>query len=62
MEEEYKGYAIVGDGKYGYKEIKPVGKGSVHMSLRGSYTTAYMAKRDIDRYLTEKGVKDGKAE
>jgi hypothetical protein len=47
---EYRGYLIVGDGTYGYKEIKPAGKGSVHLSLRGAYTTAVFAKKAIDMY------------
>lgn len=60
---EYKGHLIVGDKTYGYKEIKPVGKGSVHMSLRGRYTTASMAQRAIDNYLnTGKVAKGGKTD
>jgi hypothetical protein len=56
----YKDYRIVGDGTYGYKEIKPVAKGSVHQSLRGKYTTAVKAQKDIDTYLESKVVKGGK--
>lgn len=48
---EYKDFLIVGDGVYGYKEIKPVGKGSVHLSLRGKYTTLTAARKAIDFYL-----------
>lgn len=69
METEYKGYVIVGDGTYGYKEIKPVGKGSVHLELRGSFTNADQAKIAIDRHLAtkpapkKKGVtKDGQSD
>lgn len=51
METIYRGYSIQGDNTYGYKEIKPVGKGSVHLSLRGQYTTAAFAQRAIDYHL-----------
>lgn len=54
IQTEYKGYLIAGDGTYGMKEIKPVGKGSVPMPLRGSYTSAYMAHKAIDTHLREK--------
>lgn len=57
MSQEYKGYIIVGDGTYGMKEIKPVGKGSVHMSLRGKYTSSVTAMKDIDRYIGENAPK-----
>lgn len=60
---EYKDHLISGDGTYGYKEIKPVGKGSVHMTLRGKYTTAAQAMRAIDLYLdTVKVAKGGKTD
>lgn len=59
---EYKDYLIVPDGTYGYKEIKPVGKGSVHLSLRGKYTTEAVAKRAIDFHVESKVVKGGKAD
>lgn len=55
---EYKGYKIVHDGSYGHKLIKPIGKGSVHKSLLGSYTTSVFATKQIDAYLEE--VKDAK--
>lgn len=51
---EYNGFNIVGDGTFGYKHIKPTGKGSVALSLRGVYTTAYEAQRAIDAYLKTK--------
>ena len=51
---EYKGYKIEGDGTFGYSEIKPIGKGSVHLSLRGSYTTPTFAMKHIDAYLEDK--------
>lgn len=59
---EYRGYAIEGDGTYGQKVIKPIGKGSVHLNLRGSYTTVAFAKRAIDVFLTQKDVPNGKAD
>lgn len=58
METEYKGYKIVSDKGYGFKEIKPTGKGSVHLSLRGKYTTVAVARQAIDSYLDSKQVKD----
>jgi len=57
---EYNGYYIENDGTYGQKLIKPVGKGSVHLSLRGSYTTVAFAKRAIDVYLSTKVEANGK--
>lgn len=51
---EYKGYSIAGDGTFGYKNIKPVGKGSVPADLRGLYTNANFAKKGIDSYLAAK--------
>ncbi len=63
MQEEYNGYLIVGDGTYGMKEIKPIGKGSVHLQLRGKYTTSALAKVAIDLHSkSTKGVKGGKAD
>jgi hypothetical protein len=60
---EYRGYLIVGDGTFGYKQIKPVGKGSVHLSLRGDYTTAAFARKAIDYYEdVEKVTKGGKTD
>lgn len=51
---EYEGYTIVGDGTFGYKHIKPAGKGSVALPLRGMYTTAFEAQQAIDAYNREK--------
>tara|TARA_R110000772_G_scaffold144025_1_gene253579 strand:- start:11734 stop:11934 length:201 start_codon:yes stop_codon:yes gene_type:complete len=51
---EYNGYNIVGDGTFGYKHIKPLGKGSVSLELRGIYTTAYEAQKAIDDYVRTK--------
>ena len=63
MTEQYREHLIVGDKTFGYKEVKPVGKGSVHLSLRGKYTTAVQARQAIDSYLdTIKVVKGDKAD
>ena len=50
MIEEYKGYNIVSaEGNEGrFKRIKPIGKGSIPVSLLGLYTTALEAKKAID--------------
>jgi hypothetical protein len=55
---EYEGYKIESDGSYGNKIIKKVGKGSVHRSLRGSFTTTVFAIRQIDAHL--EGIKNDK--
>jgi len=48
--EEYKGYNIVsGEGNNSrFKQIKPIGKGSIYSSLLGLYTNAAEAKKAID--------------
>ncbi len=45
---EYSGYNIENDGTFGMKYIKPIGRGSIPMELRGAFTTANAAKRMID--------------
>lgn len=57
---EYKGYSIVGDGSYGFKNIKAVGKGSVNLELRGSFTNAKQAELAIDRFLLKEAAKPKK--
>lgn len=59
---EYNGYRIVGDGTYGYKEIKQAGRGSIHLSLRGKFTTEKVARQAIDQHLNSKVTKDDKAD
>jgi hypothetical protein len=59
---EYNGYRIVGDGTYGYKEIKQAGRGSIHLSLRGKFTTEKVARQAIDQHLNSKVNKDDKAD
>ena len=61
---EYNGYKIEGDGTFGYSNIKPIGKGSVPLELRGTYTTKTFAQKAIDGYIAtkKKGKINGKAE
>lgn len=61
MSVEYKGYKIEGDGKFGYKHIKPKGKGSVPKELRGSFTTSDFAEKAINSHLSKKAVSNGTA-
>lgn len=56
LKEEYKGYAIVGDGTFGQKKIQAI-KGSLPVVLHGGFTTSQFAKVAIDRYLAEKKKK-----
>ncbi len=58
---EYRGYKIVGDGTFGYKEIKPVGRGSVPTGLRGTWVTVRDATRAIDLEVDRKEVANGEA-
>lgn len=57
--EEYKGYTIkpVKD-LIGY-QIEYTGRGSTHMSLRGSFTDRATARKFIDKYTERKEVEDG---
>jgi len=59
---EYAGYRIEGDGSYGFKEIKPVGKGSVPKELRGKFTHARQAQLCIDSFLAKQPKKAAKKE
>lgn len=59
---EYNGYKIVGDGTYGYKEIKSLGRGALPLALRGVFTTEKVARQAIDYYLATKVNKDDKAD
>ena len=59
---EYNGFKIEGDGVFGYSHIKPIGKGSVPLPLRGTYTTKTFAQKAIDAYLSmKKGKVNDKA-
>jgi hypothetical protein len=42
------GYNIEGDGTFGMKIIKSIGRGALPMELRGSFTSHTAAKRIID--------------
>lgn len=60
---EYKGYKIESTGGWGYKQIKPIGRGSVHAKLGGLYTTTAFAKSAIDIHMSDKkGKQNGKAD
>lgn len=56
---EYNGYRIIGDGTFGQKLIQNIGRGSLPLSLRGSFTSVPQAQRAIDVVITEKGDKNG---
>jgi len=60
---EHKGYNISA-ASFGLYEVKPVGRGSVHKSLRGKYTTPTSAQYAIDSFENSKvkGVKGGQTE
>lgn len=60
-QEEYRGLLIVGDGTYGHKIIKAIGKGSIPTDLLGSFTTSRMAKIAIDRVKNMKPLNTRKA-
>lgn len=57
---EYRGYQIVTDNTNMMKEIKAIGRGSVHLSLRGHYTTEKYAMKSIDVYENGKEAGNGK--
>jgi hypothetical protein len=57
---EYKGFDIIGDGTFGMKVIKAVGKGSVPMLLRGSYSNDRFAQHAVDVHLSNKEKGNGK--
>lgn len=61
MSIEYKGYKVVTEDPYMLKVIKPIGKGSVHLSLRGKFTTSGEACKAIDKFLVSQEKVDGKA-
>lgn len=51
-------YKIEGDGVYGLKSIKPIGKGSVPAELRGKFTTEYEAVKAITAHKGDEIGKD----
>lgn len=56
---DYKGYAIVNDLASPLKRVEAIGRGSVHLSLRGYYTSLKEAMKAIDLFLIQKGGTDG---
>lgn len=58
---EYRGYQIIHDGTFGYKEIKPTGRGSVPLPLRGIWTTSRDAQKAIDAEVNKKDVVNAEA-
>lgn len=60
MSREYKGYMIDTDDSSVLKIIKPIGKGSVHLDLRGKYTSDSEAELAINRFLSLKEIPNGK--
>lgn len=61
MKQEYKGYIIEGDGTFGMKHIKNVGRGALPKTLKGAYTDTTNAIKAIENYLRSKGVDNGEA-
>ena len=57
---EYKGYSIEGDGTFGMKVIKSIGKGALPKLLKGSFSNHRVAENAIDSYLNGKGDKNAK--
>lgn len=57
--QEYKGYKLEADGKFGMVAIKPIGRGSVPKELGGDYTSYFYAQRAVDNYAKGK-ESDGK--
>lgn len=52
--EQYKGYTIRPcDSLIGY-EIEYIGRGSLHLSLRGLFTDKSIARKSIDKYEKRK--------
>jgi hypothetical protein len=45
---EYGGYNIDGDGAFGMKIIKTIGRGSLPSELRGSFSNEREARKAID--------------
>ena len=58
MIKEYKGYQIQPHGSFNLKVIKAIGKGSVHLTLRGMYTNSREAELAIDIFV--EGQSNGK--
>lgn len=52
---EYQGYKIEREPNYFMVEIKPIGRGSVHLSLRGYFQTHRDAMKAIDDFIRKEG-------
>lgn len=62
MSEKYRGYVIKASPSLMSYEIAYDGKGSLHNSLIGSYTSVKVARQFIDDYLRGKEEVDGETE
>lgn len=49
MSVEYNGYNIDGDGSYGMKLIRTIGRGSLPLELRGHFSNEHEARKAIDK-------------
>lgn len=61
---EYKGYKLEREPNFLMVEVRAIGRGSVHLSLRGYYQTYKDAMKAIDRYssrLKRKEVENGRS-
>jgi len=57
---EYRGYNIVADETARMKKVEAIGRGSVHLSLRGLFTSEKMAKHAINIHENGKEEVNGK--
>lgn len=56
---DYHQYKIINDPNYPtMKRVVPLGKGSVHLSLRGMYTGQKEAMKAIDTHEAQREVKE----
>lgn len=51
---EYKGYKIVGDGTFGMRHVKGIGKGDIPTALKGVFTGIKDACKAIDMLEADK--------
>ncbi len=56
---EYNGYKITSGPDARLKKVEAIGRGSVHLSLRGFYTSVREAQKAIDLYLNKKEAESG---
>lgn len=55
---EYRGYNIEGDGTFGMKIIKSIGRGALPLDLRGNFTSDGAARKAIDLVVIAKEKSD----